>query len=249
MIDSPLKDIRIGKLTSQWAAAQGIECKYFESTESTNDFAKKEAFSDKIAEHALLLYLADEQTKGRGRGKNTWTTETGTSLLSSWSFLLQDLPQPLTAPRMGLAVYKALTATWPYLNFSIKAPNDIYLGPKKLGGLLIETISQGEDVRLIIGLGLNVIASPEIDAPTISIAEALPEHAPLLGEDWIGFLERLIFEITNAIAKSQDDLNTTEAASLVFALNQNPNQQDQVIEIDELGNMKTKTKTISWTEL
>ena len=75
--------------------------------------------------------------------------------------MLQDYVQPTLSPLVGLALYKACSGTWPFLNWNLKAPNDLYISNKKVAGLLIETVTQGDDIRLLVGLGLNVLATPD----------------------------------------------------------------------------------------
>ena len=250
MSDSPLDDIRIGKVSQQWANSQKINSKYFASTDSTNQQAKKEAFNDDSFNENLIIYFADTQTQGKGRGSNSWiSTKPGSQLLSTWSFMIEQAPLPVASPMVGLALYKAAVSTWPFLNWNLKAPNDLYIGPKKVAGLLIETLSQGSDGRFLIGLGLNVMFSPAEVENATSLVKELPLASPLLAQDWISFLERLIFEFSIAIQLSFEPLNTTSQASLLAALNKNPLLKERYIGIDEEANLKTEHRQISWLEL
>lgn len=248
--DSPLSDIRIGEVTHHWATSQNLKSFYSKASESTNSQAKNEAFSDLSLNEQLTLYVTDLQTAGRGRGKNTWSqAQRGSQLLSTWSFMIDQNPLPTFSPQAGLAVYRAALATWPFLKWNLKAPNDLYIGPKKIAGLLIETVSQGDDIRLLIGLGLNVINSPnEIDIATCLVKELGP-HAPLLAEDWIAFLERLLFEFSNALQFLTEPLNSTTTHSLLQALNQHPLLTEKYLDLDSQGNLKTESKNIRWSDL
>lgn len=250
MSDSPLNDIRIGQVSHQWAEAQKIKAVYFESTDSTNQQAKDKAFNEESFSEHLIIYFADQQTAGRGRGKNTWLTpNSGSQLLSTWSFMLDQPTLPIVSPLIGLALYKAASATWPYLAWNLKAPNDLFVGDKKIAGLLLETISQGDDHRLLIGLGFNVIKSPyELDT-AISLARALPDDTPLLAQDWISFLERLVFEFSFSLQQSFESLNPSARQALLYTLNKNPLLKDKYVSIDDSANLKTSSKTISWQEL
>lgn len=247
MNETRTPDIRIGHISSQWAKGSNVPCRYERTTGSTNDLAKDEAF-DAAAEDAIKAYFTDHQTKGRGRGNNVWTdTVEGSGLLSSWSFALQDPPQPTLTPRLGLALARALSATWNFLPWSIKAPNDIYLFDKKVAGLLVETVTQGLDVRLIVGLGLNVWSSPDLPHATEITAE-LPENTPLLGEDWIGFLDRWLFELSDAVGRADQPLNSTECFALQDFMNRRPNvpRVDQVLPD---GSLVSEGKTTPWMEI
>ncbi len=250
MSDSPFADIKIGQITSRWAQGTKLPCHYAPSMESTNDLAKAEAF-DEAAEEALKVYLADHQTKGRGRGQNSWIDlEPGSSLLSSWSFALQDPPQPTLTPRLGLALVRALSSTWPFVNFVLKAPNDILVDGKKIAGLLAEVVSQGLDVRLVVGLGLNVWSSPQQSVSTSThLTAELPENIPLLGEDWIGFLERWTFELSDGAARATEELSTTERRALQDFMNRHKALKIPVDEVLADGGLIIAGKRKPWMEL
>lgn len=249
MEDTPLNDIRIGHASHQWALAQKLPVKYFVETDSTNLQAKNEAFNETALSEHLVVYLADHQSAGRGRGQNTWVSpRVGSQLLSTWSFMIEQPPLPVVSPLVGLALYRAAVATWPFLDWNLKAPNDLFIGGKKVAGLLIETVSQGDEHRLLIGLGLNVTASPSLPQAT-SLVQCLGAETPLLGQDWISFLERLIFELSLAIQMSFEELNTTSRMALLTALNQHPLLEEDYTEIDEQANLKTESRRISWTQL
>jgi BirA family biotin operon repressor/biotin-[acetyl-CoA-carboxylase] ligase len=249
-LDKTLEDIRIGQVSHAWAKTQKIKSFYSKEIDSTNVQAKTEAFTDDSLNEQMTVYFSDSQTAGRGRGTNKWNSAApGSQLLSTWSFMLQDHVLPTLSPLIGLALYRASTSTWPFLTFSLKAPNDLFLNEQKVAGLLIETVSQGDDIRLLIGLGLNVISSPEEIATSTSIIEQLPKHVPLLAQDWITFLERFLFEISIAIQLAAEPLNSSVSASLIHALNKNPNLTDKFTHMDGKGNLISASKKINWTEL
>ena len=250
MEDSPLVDIRIGQVSHDWAKSQKIKSYYSIEIESTNLKAKTNAFAEDALAEQMIVYFTDSQTAGRGRGANTWTTgNPGSQLLSTWSFMLQDYVQPTLSPLVGLALYRACSGTWPFLNWNLKAPNDLYVSSKKVAGLLIETVTQGDDIRLLIGLGLNVLTSPGQVPTATSIVRELSSGIPLLAQDWISFLERFVFELSIAIQMSAEPLDTTTCAALLYGLNKHPQLTEPYTSIDGDGNLKTKTKEINWLEL
>ena len=245
--DSPLNDVRIGQITKAWADDRGLLADYSNETGSTNDMAKSEASE---LEEPLKIYLTEAQTKGRGRKTNSWSTaRAGSQLLSTWSFKIETRLSPLVSPLVGLALYRAALATWPFLEWSLKAPNDLYLDEKKVAGLLIEVVSQGTAQRLIIGLGLNVFESPADISTATSIAEEMPKAIPLLGEDWIAFLDRWLFELSQSLGREDFSISLSEQKSLLKALNDFPHLEDEYIAISEKGDLATKDKKISWMDL
>lgn len=221
--EKPTDDVRIGQITAQWAEHNHLYVAYQKTLESTNDSAKEEAFEDTLMTEALCVYVTDSQTAGRGRGENTWEEgSAGGALLSSWSFLTAAKPQPTVSCLVGLALYRAASSTWPFLPWNLKAPNDLYLGDKKVAGLLLETVSQEKQRRFIVGLGLNVFSSPSGLKTASSLAASLPEGVPLLGQDWTAFLDRWLFELTDAVSRSEEPLTPTDQYSLLMALNFHP---------------------------
>ena len=248
--ESPTDDIRIGEITAKWAENNHVYVAYQKSVESTNDLAKEEAFEDALMSEALCLYVTDHQTKGRGRGERQWDEgATGGALLCSWSYMVAAKPQPTLSCLAGLAVYRAASSTWPFLPWNLKAPNDLYIADKKVAGLLIENVSREDETRLIIGLGLNVFSKPGL--PTaISLAESLPEGVPLLGQDWSAFMDRLLFELTDAVSHCEEPLTPTDQYSLLMALNFHPLLKEKYQSVDADGSLTfVSGKKAHWSQL
>ncbi len=243
--ESPLDDILIGKMTYAWAQKSQIPCVYKESTSSTNSQAKEQGLSD----NDFMLFLADDQTTGRGRGQNSWTTVKGAALISTWCFYLNDPPHPTFSSRIGLALLKALQNTWMYIPFALKAPNDIYIGDKKCAGLLIETITQGNEISTFIGLGLNVIKKPKEISHATCLVDEMPKDCPLLGQDWVRFLDRFFFELTEAAELAGEELNTTDRENLKSVLNRLVMLNTKFDSVSADGDLLIGGKTIPWNKL
>lgn len=233
----------IGKLSHDWAKKAGLPYWYEPETTSTNDIAKEQALMEK---DSIRLYFTDFQSQGRGRGKNTWLNgEPGTSLLSSWSFLTKTSPQPVLAPMLGLAAYRAFQSTFPSLHFSLKAPNDLYLEHKKVAGLLLENVSLGSKNRLVVGLGVNVFGTPELETAT-----SLSEVAVEIGsQDWGQCLDRILLEMTMAIAGTGATLTASSQEALLFALNANPSLEEEYTQVSAYGDLENSRGLIKWSEL
>lgn len=233
----------IGPVTQDWAEKSGIPTWYQPETTSTNSIAKEQ----ELEKAPITLFLTDHQTAGRGRGGNTWSEDANTGLLSSWVFMMSKAPQPVLAPALGLAVWTALSATFPWLKFSLKAPNDIYLNDKKVAGLLIENVQQGATHRLIVGLGLNLFKAPTPVPTAISLADILKEG--LTANAWVNVLDRLLLEMSLAVSQTKQDLTLVQRNSLLYALNLNPNLSPHYQKIDSDGSLWTSDKKINWSEL
>lgn len=136
-----------------------------ESVESTNDELRKLALGG--APDGLIL-LAETQTAGRGRRGAAWFSQSGDSL--AFSILVRPEQPVALWPRLalatGLAVAEALEG-WA-LQPGIKWPNDVWLGNRKVAGILVEAGSG----FAVVGIGLNVNTTefpPEVSAIATSL--------------------------------------------------------------------------------
>jgi BirA family biotin operon repressor/biotin-[acetyl-CoA-carboxylase] ligase len=125
---------------------------------STNDFLKNLLSNSKPLPEGTVI-MAEDQFAGRGQQKNEWHSEPGKNLtfsvLLNPTFLAVDEQFDLNRV-ISLGVVDALE---PLVgnDLKIKWPNDIYCGDKKLGGILIENVIQGTQLKhAIIGIGLNI---------------------------------------------------------------------------------------------
>lgn len=230
--------------TLEWAEQRGVPVDAAPQMESTNDRAKSEALTT-AREEEFKLYLTSHQLKGRGRGVHTWQdTGSGECLLSSWSFPLTHPPQPITGPCLGLALYHAAQKVWPQLLWSIKPPNDLYLNGKKIAGILTEVISAGPKMRLIVGIGLNVLNHPRaIDNST----QLGPE---VEATDWFVFLDELRARLLQAAQDSlKAELSPFQQEDLLNAINANPNKPEAVVEVTPQGDILYPSGRVRWTDL
>ncbi|PWU22242.1 MAG: biotin synthetase [Bdellovibrio sp.] len=237
--------LNIYSLTTQWAEKRKIPVHAQPSVDSTNDWAKREFDQTK---DATDIYLTDHQEAGRGRGANVWVNAApGTSLLSTWSFPLKQPPQPVAAPAIGAALFRAAKATWMDLSFSLKPPNDLQCEGQKIAGLLIESIQQGAKSRLLVGLGLNVLALPQLPLAGC-LAEFLPPSR-LTEVVWSSFLDRWYFEMTLSLTQLQE-LNDDQTSLILYAINQSSTLQTPVLEVLKDGGMvMTGGVRIGWQSI
>ncbi len=118
-----------------------------------------------------------------------------------------------------------------------------------MAGLLLETVSQGNDHRLLLGIGINVLAAPENVETASAISKELSKNTPLLAQDWISFLERLVFEISFSLQLSFEPMNSTSTNALLLALNKHPLLSEKYLSLDEAGNLETTSRKILWQDL
>ncbi|MBE0550535.1 MAG: biotin--[acetyl-CoA-carboxylase] ligase, partial [Rubrivivax sp.] len=117
------------------------------------------------ADVQACLLVAEHQTRGRGRLGRDWTASAGASLTFSLALPLAPHEWSGLSLAVGLALAEALDpvaeAGLPP-RIGLKWPNDLWLidGPghgRKLGGILIETVSVGQHRMCVVGVGLNVL--------------------------------------------------------------------------------------------
>ncbi|MCK6598541.1 MAG: biotin--[acetyl-CoA-carboxylase] ligase [Bdellovibrionaceae bacterium] len=244
--DSPLKDIFIGKMTKAWADNNQIPVVYHPQINSTNLLSKSSDLEDKD----FCLYLTDFQTEGKGRGTNQWMSPKGGALLSTWTFFLPNTPNSSFTSRVGLALWRALSSTWSFIPFSLKAPNDIYVHDKKLAGILVETVTQGTEIVAHIGIGLNVLSKPENVSTATALIQCFPKDLALHGQDWIRFVDRFLFEITDAISSCDEELSSTDCENLKLALNHFEGLQETYQKVFPNAELLTLSgKKIPWTQI
>ena len=135
---------------------------HIDETDSTNQWIKVHkrdgSLQAKRASSSAFCVLSEYQTAGRGCGTNTWESERGKNLLFSMLIHPTDIPasrQFLVSMVMANSIAKVVSK---YVkNVSIKWPNDIYVGDRKICGILIENHLQGGIINdSILGVGLNV---------------------------------------------------------------------------------------------
>jgi BirA family transcriptional regulator, biotin operon repressor / biotin---[acetyl-CoA-carboxylase] ligase len=129
---------------------------HFYKTASTNDAALRAA-NDDAPEGTI--FLAEEQTAGRGRSDHSWHSERSSGIYCS-VVLRPKLPPAdvlVLTLAAGLAVHEAIQQVDPGLKPDLKWPNDLLIKEKKFCGILAEMNSESTQVRhVIVGIGLNV---------------------------------------------------------------------------------------------
>jgi len=130
-----------------------------------------------------LVVIAEEQVAGRGRLGRTWAAPPRASILMSM-LVRPQLPGsslPLLPLLTGLAVVEATRGVGE-VTTALKWPNDVLVGDRKLGGILVERL----DDAVVVGIGLNVSTrSDERAVPTatsLALEGGTTDREPLLKE-------------------------------------------------------------------
>jgi BirA family biotin operon repressor/biotin-[acetyl-CoA-carboxylase] ligase len=175
------------------------ELEVVSSTASTNADLNARA---RAGEPAGYVLIAEEQTAGRGRLDRSWQAPARSSLLMS--VLLRPRPAPagwtLLPFVAGVAVAEAVRAVG-HLPAELKWPNDVLVGGRKLGGILVERV----DSAVVVGIGVNVsLRSAELPVPTatsVALAGGVADR------------EVLAKEVLRALARRFDAWQAADGAS------------------------------------
>ena len=130
---------------------------YLPETGSTNLYLSELAVSE-LPEEGTAVWT-DNQKAGRGQSGNTWESTPGMNLTFSMILYPEFLPirhQFMLSKAVGLAMAD-FSGSMGVPEVTVKWPNDLYAGNKKMAGILIETaLSRDIMKHAIIGIGLNV---------------------------------------------------------------------------------------------
>jgi BirA family transcriptional regulator, biotin operon repressor / biotin---[acetyl-CoA-carboxylase] ligase len=164
--DADLNDATLDAAAINAALAGTAFCgklHHFATIDSTNTYALEQA---KITGPAKVAhgnyYIADEQTAGRGRSDHQWHSQAGEGLYLS-VLLRPDLATadliwlPLIT---GLVVHKAI-AEVTAMDVDLRWPNDLLIGGRKVGGILVEAQTESTSkghiaTAAVIGIGINL---------------------------------------------------------------------------------------------
>ncbi|PRY95040.1 BirA family biotin operon repressor/biotin-[acetyl-CoA-carboxylase] ligase [Hasllibacter halocynthiae] len=128
--------------------------------------------------------LAHRQTSGRGRRGRSWLMPEG-NFAATGVFEAPPAEAPLRSFVAAVALRDALEGVRGQAGLSLKWPNDVLLGGRKLAGILLEGLPGG---RVAVGVGVNLAAAPPSDALPEGALPAVALDRPCTPE---GFLDRL----------------------------------------------------------
>lgn len=173
-------------LDSQLITASGYSrIELLDSVGSTNDYGRKILAEDALIRRGwgeLSLVSTGDQNAGRGRLDRAWVAPAGTSLATTFIVRPHANPANRVAPDRyhwltslaALAACDALAQLFG-LNPSIKWPNDVLLGNRKVCGILAQLVIEPEgQISVLVGIGINVNMRQE-DLPVPTATSALLE--------------------------------------------------------------------------
>lgn len=146
---------------------------WYPDVESTMDIAASLAAQG--APHGTLVETGF-QTAGRGRQGRRWETPLGSALLASW---IMRPPAPhdagVLSPLVALALLRAIRELDPAIPAGYKWPNDIWIGGRKVAGILLSARHGGGEQVVIAGTGINITRSATAPEGSAWLTEWIPD--------------------------------------------------------------------------
>jgi BirA family biotin operon repressor/biotin-[acetyl-CoA-carboxylase] ligase len=144
---------------SRWRVLQNIGC--LRSTASSNFLAQEivELYFNEEQSLPATILVAEEQREARGRGGKIWHAPAGKGLyLTLVRAAAEGEPLsviPIAAARWVRDALEDATR----VRAGLKWPNDLYVGRRKLAGVLSQARTQGEETYVAVGIGVNVLGT------------------------------------------------------------------------------------------
>jgi len=172
----------------------GKKIRYFENTPSTIWVGKQLVSEGDAQEMHGMVIIAEEQTGGIGRLGRSWISPAGGVWITI--VLKPDIPIDhvfMVTMAASVAVARAIRKEFD-LGALIKWPNDIYIGDKKVAGLLLELFAEADVVHYcLLGIGVDVNIAPsqleQVKSAVTSISAEMGYDV-----DRASFLARLLKE-------------------------------------------------------
>lgn len=182
-------DDGLGQFIERVVLPPGWRVLHEPSVESTNDLAREAArrgWPDRS------VFVADYQTKGRGRHGRVWLCPPRAGLLMSILLRRRDAPPYAYTMLASVALCEAIERLLA-LAPAIKWPNDVLLDGHKVAGVLAEATDDGRERTVVIGVGTNVNVTAEefADLPNATSLAIAAGHDVHRGELLALMLERL----------------------------------------------------------
>ena len=178
--------------------------------ESTNDLAREHLLAGDVP--PPFVVRSARQTKGRGRGANSWWSDEGSLTFTIAVRLASHALTLAHEPRLALATAVAIIeAIQPAVSnpslLGIRWPNDVEYEGKKLGGILPERVETSGGTAMIVGIGLNVStrlnhAPPEVERMAVSLRNLA--SPPDLNEVFHAILQRFQFVLPKLASDDQE---------------------------------------------
>jgi BirA family biotin operon repressor/biotin-[acetyl-CoA-carboxylase] ligase len=224
----------------------GKKMRYLENTPSTIWVGKQICSEGDVGKMHGLVIIAEEQTGGIGRMGRAWVSPSG----GIWITIVLKPGIPIDHVFMvtmagSVAVARAIRKEFD-LGALIKWPNDIFIGDKKVAGLLLELSAEADTIHYcLLGIGIDVNVplnqfSPTLQKEITSISTEVGHEV-----DRATFLARVLKEFENrylliesgeyeAIIREWKSLSCTLEHRVLITTMKN-SFEGEAIDIDEFG--------------
>jgi len=159
-----------------------------------------------------VLLAAESQTAGRGRAGRSWLSSQGDTLTFSLAWPFKQPQKTLMGLPLAVGVGLAEALSSLKVPVKLKWPNDVLKDGEKLAGVLVEVAMSGEHAWAVIGVGLNLRVSDEMEAHIgHSVAQAT----------WLAQMDRnlLLGELTNHLVSNCEQFAQSGFASFAAKWN------------------------------
>ncbi len=194
----------------------GRPLEFHESIDSTNGRAL-EWVGEGAPDGALVV--ADHQTAGRGRWGRSWLSKPGSGLLFS-IVLRRDVVAPgrLTSA-LGVGVARGIEDVTG-LEATLKWPDDVQLGARKVAGILVEALSGSEGPAVIAGVGINHDWRGEVPEEIADRATSIRDAIDVVSGDLIPtrteLLVSVLYEIEQVLERGHTVMEEARSRSSVL---------------------------------
>jgi len=139
----------------------------FKKVKSTNQTAIRLI---KSSENEFGLIVSEAQSKGKGQYGRKWISYKGNIFLSFF-YKLENINLSLSSlTKINCFLVKNVISKYYKKKITFKLPNDLLINKKKICGILQEKIEKSKKQYLIVGIGFNLIKSPNIpNYPTTNL--------------------------------------------------------------------------------
>ena len=141
----------------------------FKKVNSTNRSAIKIIKNSKF-DYGMVV--SENQKNGKGQYGKKWISYKG-NLFVSFFYNIDNIDSSIKKlTRMNCLLVKKLISKFYKKEIFFKSPNDLLINKKKISGILQETIIKDDKKYLIVGIGINIVKSPNINKyPTTNLLE------------------------------------------------------------------------------
>lgn len=170
------RDDCLGQLTTR---EFGRPLVFFDETDSTNTQAMRAAVAGEAGHGAV--FIAQKQTAGRGTDGNTWQSASGQGLWMSVILREAGPIRPAITLMPAIALARVLRTMYG-VDAHLKWPNDVLVGPRKIAGILVESVPQAAGVIHVMGIGVNLNQTEfgaELKEIATSVREVIDRAVPV----------------------------------------------------------------------